>query len=139
MNENRIWPLATLITGLPGETEKDTIATLELLDKLRHNKIFYVPLLFTSEEDCMLKEARHMDLKHLTPLQWELIATCWERNIKIFVSKRTQWEIGLAALAAYAIYYRWKHGKKILKPIMKLSGLNKHPRRLRHTERTKRI
>ncbi|NIV91724.1 radical SAM protein, partial [candidate division KSB1 bacterium] len=27
LNENRIWPLATLIIGLPGENEKDTIAT----------------------------------------------------------------------------------------------------------------
>jgi len=122
MNENRIWPLATLIIGLPDETEKDTIATLELLDKLRHGKVFYVPLLFTSEEDCMLREARHMDLKHLTPLQWELIATCWERNIKVFVSKSLQWKIRLAAMIGYALYYRWKHGRKVLWPIMKFSG-----------------
>jgi len=131
MNENRIWPLATLIIGLPGETEKDTIATLELLDKLRHSKVFYVPLLFTSEEDCMLREARHMDLKHLTPLQWELIATCWERNIKVFVSKGLQWKIRLAAMVAYALYYRWKHGKKVLQPIMKISGWNEDQAELR--------
>jgi len=131
MNENRIWPLATFITGLPGETDKDTIATLELLDKLRHSKIFYVPLLFTSEEDCMLREARHMNLKHLTPLQWELIATCWERNIQVFVSKNFQWKIGLAAMIAYALYYRWKHGRKVLWPIMKFSGWNKYLARLR--------
>jgi radical SAM superfamily enzyme YgiQ (UPF0313 family) len=122
MNENRIWPLATLIIGLPGETEKDTTATLELLDKMRHRKVFYVPLLFTSEEDCMLKEARHMDLKHLTPLQWELIATCWKRNIEGFVSEDKHWKIKLGVMIAYAMYYRWKHGRKILKPIMKFSG-----------------
>jgi radical SAM superfamily enzyme YgiQ (UPF0313 family) len=122
MNENYIWPLATLIVGLPGETEKDTIATLELLDKLKHGKIFYVPLLFTSEEDCMLKKARHMDLNHLTSSQWELIATCWERNLRAFGSRELRWRIRLAAIAAYALYYRWKHGSKILRPIMKLSG-----------------
>jgi len=131
MNENRIWPLATLITGLPSETEKDTIGSLELLDKLRHSKIFYVPLLFTSEEDCMLREARHMDLKHLTPLQWELIATCWERNIKVFVSKRFQGKIRLAAMISYALYYRWKHGRKVLWPIKKFSGWNEYLARLR--------
>jgi len=125
MNDNHIWPLATLITGLPGETEKDTMATLELLDELRHSKMFYVPLLFTSEEDCMLREARHMDLKRLTPMQWELMATCWERNIKLFVSKDLQRMIRLAAMFAYALYYRWKHGKKALQPIMKFSGWNK--------------
>jgi len=124
MNENHIWPLATLITGLPGETAKDTIATLELLDKLKHSKVFYVPLLFTSEEDCTLREARHMDLKHLTPLQWELIATCWERNIKVFVSEDSRWKIMLGAMIAYALYYRWKHGRKVLRPIMKFSGWN---------------
>jgi radical SAM superfamily enzyme YgiQ (UPF0313 family) len=124
MNENRIWPLATLITGLPGETEKDTIATIELLDELKHSKVFYVPLLFTSEEDCTLREARHMDLKDLAPLQWELIATCWERNIKDFVSKGSQWKVRLGAMIAYALYYRWKHGRRILHPIMKFSGWN---------------
>jgi len=122
MNENRIWPLATLIIGLPSETDEDTIATLELLDKLKHSKVFYVPLLFTSEEDCMLKEARHMDLKHLTPLQWEFIATCWKHNIEVFVSEDEHWKIRLGVMIAYAMYYRWKHGKKILKPIMKFSG-----------------
>jgi radical SAM superfamily enzyme YgiQ (UPF0313 family) len=122
MNENNIWPLATLIIGLPDENEKDTIATLELLDKLRHSKVFYVPLLFTSEEDCMLREARHMSLEHLTPLQWELIATCWKRNIEVFVSEDEHWKIRLGAMIAYAMYYRWKHGRKILNPIMKFSG-----------------
>lgn len=125
MNENRIWPLATLITGLPGETEKDTLATLELLDKLRYHKVFYVPLLFTSEEDCMLREARHMDLKYLTPLQWELMATCWKRNREVFVSEKEYWKIKLVAIVAYAMYYRWKHGRKILKPILKFSGFSK--------------
>jgi hypothetical protein len=65
----------------------------------------------------MLREARHMDLKHLTPPQWELMATCWERNIKVFVSEDYQWTIRLAAMVAYALYYRWKHGRKVLRPI----------------------
>ena len=124
MNENYMWPLATLIVGLPGETEKDTIATLELLDKLKHGKLFYVPLLFTSEEDCMLREARHMDLKHLTPLQWELLATCWRHNIEIFASDLPQWTKRFTSMFAYLLYYRWKHGKKALQPLMKLSGMN---------------
>ncbi|MBA7468006.1 tRNA-2-methylthio-N(6)-dimethylallyladenosine synthase [subsurface metagenome] len=123
MNENDIWPLVTLIVGLPGETEKDTIATLELLDKLKHGKLFYVPLLFTSEDDCMLREARHMDLKHLTPLQWELLATCWRHNIEIFAADRAQWPTRFATMLAYVLYYRWKHGKKSLQPLMKLSGM----------------
>jgi len=124
MNENYIWPLATLIIGLPEETEDDTTATLELVDKLKHSKLFFVPLLFTSEDECMLKEARHMDLKHLTPLQWELLATCWRHNIEIFATDLAQWPSRLVAMFSYALYYRWKHGKKSLQPLLKLSGMN---------------
>jgi len=124
MNENYIWPLATLIVGLPGETEKDTVATLELVDKLKHSKLFYVPLLFTSEEDCMLREARHMDLKHLTPLQWELLARCWRHNIEVFAAESSPWPTRFVTMLAYALYYRWKHGRKALRPLMKLSGMN---------------
>ncbi|MFA5363981.1 MAG: radical SAM protein [Candidatus Bathyarchaeia archaeon] len=123
MNENYIWPLATLIVGLPEETENDTNATLELLDKLKHSKLFYVPLLFTSEDDCMLKKASHMDLKHLTPLQWELLARCWRHNIELFAADISEWPTRVAAMVAYVLYYRWKHGKKALDPLLKLSGI----------------
>jgi radical SAM superfamily enzyme YgiQ (UPF0313 family) len=125
MNENYIWPLATLIVGLPEETEDDTNATLELVDKLKHSKLFFVPLLFTSEDECMLREARHMDLKHLTPLQWKLLATCWRHNIEIFATDLAQWPSRLVAMFSYVLYYRWKHGKKSLQPLLKLSGMNK--------------
>ncbi len=124
LNENYIWPLATLIVGLPGETLDDTNATLELLDKLRHNKLFYVPLLFTSEEDCMLRRARQMDLKHLTSLQWELLATCWRHNIEVFAADKAQWPARIVTMFAYVLYYRWKHGRKALQPLLKLSGMN---------------
>ncbi|PVX27724.1 MAG: hypothetical protein CW716_00800 [Candidatus Bathyarchaeum sp.] len=106
-------------------TNQDTTATLELVDKLKRNKLFYVPLLFTSEDECMLKESRHMDLKHLTPVQWELLATCWGSNIEIFADG-TQWSAKFGAMLAYVLYYRWKHGKKALQPLMKLAVMPKN-------------
>jgi radical SAM superfamily enzyme YgiQ (UPF0313 family) len=124
MNESYIWPLATLIVGLPEETEDDTNATIELLDRLKHNKLFYVPLLFTSDDDCMRKKASHMDLKHLTPLQWELLARCWRHNIELFAADLSEWRSRVVAMYAYALYYRWKHGKVALDPLLKLSGIN---------------
>lgn len=123
MNENYLWPLATLIVGLPGESEKDTNATLELLDNLKNSKLFYVPLLFTSEDDCLLKHSRHMDLKQLTPIQWELLATCWRHNIENFATDLAHWPSKVTAMFAYILYYRWKHGKKSLQPLLKLSGM----------------
>ena len=124
MNENYIWPLATLIVGLPDETEEDTTATLELVEKMKNKKIFYVPLLFTSEDECMLREAKHMDLNHLTPLQWELLATCWRHNIKLFAADLSEWPSKVAGMFAYALYYRWKHGKKTLPALLTLSGMS---------------
>ena len=115
-------PLATLIVGLPEETEDDTIMTLELVDKLKHSKMFYVPLLFTSEDDCMLRKAQHMDLKHLTSLQWKLLATCWRHNLEVF-TEGTEWPTRFVTMTAYVLYYRWKHGKKSLQPLLKLSGI----------------
>jgi radical SAM superfamily enzyme YgiQ (UPF0313 family) len=124
MNENHIWPLGTLIIGLPEETEDDTIATLELVAKLKHKKLFYVPLLFTSEDDCMLREARHMNLNQLTQLQWEVLAKCWGHNIEIFTTNQAKWPLRFGGMLAYALYYRWKHGRKALKPLMTISGIN---------------
>jgi len=125
LNENGIYPLCTLINGLPDEEEEDALATLELLDKLKRSIAFYVPLLFTSEEECMLREARQADLRGLTPLQWEIIATCWKYNVARFANTFQKSMIMFGSLFAYLLYYRWKHGKKVLSPILKFSGWEK--------------
>jgi len=121
LNDNDICPLATLILGLPAEQEEDILATLELLDKLKKAKIFYVPLLFTSEEESILKRQRHKDLKDLDELQWEIISRCWRRNFDLWAPNLNK--IALFGTLLASPYYRWKHGRKIVKPIMKFSGL----------------
>lgn len=123
LNDNGIVPLCTLISGLPGENEDDTLATMELLDKLKNARLFYVPLLFTSEADCMLRDARHADLKHLTSLQWDFIASCWKQNIELWVRDENKPKVKLGAMFAYLVYYRWKYGSKALYPIMKMAGM----------------
>ena len=72
---------------MPGEQEKDMLATLELLDKLKSAKIFYVPLLFTSEEESILKTQRHKDLKDLDELQWDILSRCWRYNLDLWASR----------------------------------------------------
>ncbi len=121
LNDNDICPLATLILGLPGEQEKDILATLKLLDKLRNARIFYVPLLFTSEEESILKRQRHKDLKDLDALQWEILSRCWRHNFDLWAPNLNK--IALFGTLLASPYYRWKHGRKIVKPIMKFSGL----------------
>lgn len=123
-NDNDIYPLTTLVTGLPGETMEDTLATMELVDDLKGTKIFYVPLFFTSEEDCLLRASRQMDLRHLTELQWDLFAICWQHNIAIWHPQyRPLYTAG--AMFGFMFYYMWKHGAKVLRPMMKLVGFPK--------------
>jgi len=82
MNDVRIYPLATLILGLPGETSEDVEATFELIDKLKDSKIFYVPLGFVSEEGTTLHGLEHMDVGTLSRSQWSVISNCWRHNIE---------------------------------------------------------
>jgi radical SAM superfamily enzyme YgiQ (UPF0313 family) len=122
LNDNDIYPLATLILGLPGEQKKDILATIELLDRLKNSKIFYVPLLFTSEEESILKKQKHKDLKNLDELQWDILSSCWKHNIDIWKPEINK-TIMFASLLSYP-YFRLKHGKKTFKTIMKFSGLD---------------
>jgi radical SAM superfamily enzyme YgiQ (UPF0313 family) len=121
-NDHDWYPLATLMTGLPDETEADTIKTLEMLDDLKHAKMFFVPLLFIPLEDCLLRKANRVPLDHLNEAQWDFIATCWRYNIDFWASDY-KWKISLGALLAYTFYFRWKHGRKIRYPMLKLIGM----------------
>jgi radical SAM superfamily enzyme YgiQ (UPF0313 family) len=91
LNDCQINPLATLVLGLPGETEEDIHQTLKLLDRLKNAKLFYVPLLFVSEEGTVLDGFEHMNIKNLNRLHWEIMATCWRQNIE-------RWEPALLRL-----------------------------------------
>jgi len=124
LNDNDIYPLATLVTGLPGEEEKDTLATIELVDKLKNAKLFYVPLFFTSEEECLLNNARQADLHHLTDLHWDFFATCWRHNIKLWAPNK-QGKIAVGSMLLYMFYYRWKHGPQVARPIINLADFPK--------------
>ena len=121
LNDNDIYPLATLILGLPGEQKEDISATIELLDKLKDTKVFYVPLLFTSEEESVLRGEKHKDLKDLDELQWDILSGCWRHNISTWKPEIKRIAM-FGSLLSYP-YYRWKHGKKVFKPVMEFSGL----------------
>jgi len=122
LNDNDVHPLATLILGLPGEQKEDILATINLLDRLKGTKIFYVPLLFTSEEECILRGQKHKDLKNLDTLHWEIFARCGRYDINTWKPEINK-IVMAGSLLSYP-YYRWKHGKKIFKVIMKFSGLD---------------
>ena len=123
MNDFDWWPLCTIMTGQPDETEADVRATLDLIDDLRyHNaKMFYTPVLFIPLKEAVLGNHRRTNLKNLSELQWEVIARCWKYNID-FWSPDMRWLYNPMFFCAHWFYARWKHGKKATVPMMHLAG-----------------
>ena len=124
MNDNDWWPLCTIMTGQPDETEDDVRATLDLIDGLRNqnSKMFYTPVLFIPLEDALLHSAKRSSLENLSELQWEVVTKCWRNNIDFWQPERA-WLYGSMFFLSHWLYARWRHGKKATKPMMHLAGL----------------
>jgi radical SAM superfamily enzyme YgiQ (UPF0313 family) len=122
-NDYDWWPLCTIMTGQPDETEEDVIATLNLIDDLRnHNaKMFYTPVLFIPLKEAILGNRRRTNLNNLTELQWEVIARSWKNNIDFWTPDLKK-IYGPGFFLAHWFYARWKHGKKSTRPMMRLAG-----------------
>jgi radical SAM superfamily enzyme YgiQ (UPF0313 family) len=84
LNDNDWYPLATLIVGLPDETEEDVLQTLELMDKIKDYNAFYVPLFFVPLENCVLMNNKGAELDSLSQARWDFFIRCWEYNIRIW-------------------------------------------------------
>ena len=123
LNDHDWWPLCTIMTGQPDETEKDVIKTIELIDDLKANnaKMFYTPVLFIPLQEAILGNSRRTSLNNLSELQWEVISRCWKNNIDFWASDKKM-VLNTGFLLTYWLYYRWKHGKKSIKPVMRLAG-----------------
>jgi radical SAM superfamily enzyme YgiQ (UPF0313 family) len=134
LNDNDWYPLATLIIGLPDETEEDVAETLELMDDLKFFNAFYVPLFFVPLENCLLMDKRGAELDSLTKVRWELLIRCWEYNVRIwrdtFLAHRIQnpvlfrflKRIVIPYVAKMAgIYYGMKHGSEMENAIWKMA------------------
>jgi radical SAM superfamily enzyme YgiQ (UPF0313 family) len=124
LNDYDWWPLCTIMTGQPDETEEDVIATLNLIDDLRnHNaKMFYTPVLFIPLKEAILGNCKRTSLNNLTELQWEVLARCWRNNIDFWIPD-VQKIVGPLFFFSHWLYGRWKHGKKATRPMMRLAGL----------------
>ena len=123
MNDNGWYPLCTMMTGLPEESEDDILQTLELMDKMRSYTLFYVPLLFIPLEDAVLRSAKRCDLGHINDLQWEFIATSWRRNLDIWGGEKSRY-YRMLGFALYWAFLRWKHGSRATRAAMKFVGMS---------------
>lgn len=135
LNDNDWYPLATLIVGLPEETEEDVNQTLSLMDDLKDYNAFYVPLFFVPLEDCLLMNKKGTELDSLTKMRWEFLTKCWEYNVHIwrntFLSNRitnptilkavNNAAIPVAAKVAQKVY-GLKHNEQMSEMIWKLAN-----------------
>ena len=124
LNDHEWYPLCTIMTGQPDETENDVIATLDLIDDLKHqrSKMFYTPVLFIPLNEAILRNHNRANLDTLTELQWEIIARCWKNNIDFWAPDKKH-ILEPTLFASHWLYARWKHGKKATRPMMHLAGL----------------
>ena len=88
--ENHWVPVATLILGLPGETENDVDLTISLVEKLKPYKSLIVPLSFVAEGRIMNKSESFLQ-NHMTPKHTELFVKCWDHNIHWTKQLLTEW------------------------------------------------
>jgi radical SAM superfamily enzyme YgiQ (UPF0313 family) len=123
LNDYDWWPLCTIMTGQPDETEEDVIATINLIDDLRaHNaKMFYTPVLFIPLKEAVLGDCKRTNLDNLSELQWEVLSRCWRNNID-FWAPDMQKIVGPLFFFGHWFYARWRHGKKSTRPVLRLAG-----------------
>lgn len=82
LNDNYWYPLCQLITGLPGETEEDVIKTLDLIDNLKDNKLYYYIFYFVPMEGSGLEKSDFFHFDDITERRWELFYKCWITTIR---------------------------------------------------------
>nr|MDO8088270.1 radical SAM protein [Candidatus Sigynarchaeum springense] len=123
LNDNYWFPFASLMVGMPNETDDDALRTLELLDRLKGAKLFYAPMCFTALGDCTLRKSRSANLKGLSDLQKEIFVKCWRQNAHTFLYpvERTpgQWMLAYQGALLYNLYYRWRGDKKFYSKLFK--------------------
>ncbi len=115
--ENNWVPCATLIIGLPGEEEKDTELTIELVRELKPFKSLIVPLFYVAM-GAMKDRTTSFTLEKMTPTQGELFLDCWEHDLEwgkvllkeYFVTRKFGVGYGTRLILSYAV----KKGMKLI-------------------------
>ena len=124
LNRNNWFPVCTFVVGLPGETDGDMKQSLDLLHRLRNNKVLYVPSIFTPLQHTRMAAGHALKARELTKLQWEFILTAWRQSLDFAVVRRRSnlaWKLGM-----YCFYYgrgRWVHGPQFKYPAFRFAGL----------------
>ncbi len=111
-------PLATLIIGLPTETDADVQMTIDLVSRLRKNKSLLVPLFMVSEGG-LKDHVSSFRVENITRKQSELFVLCWEHNLtwaSTFMDEYFLLKSGLGGRVLKLVFsYGLKEGWKLLR------------------------
>jgi radical SAM superfamily enzyme YgiQ (UPF0313 family) len=122
MEEQEWVALATILVGLPGETDEDTRQTAKLIENIEDQSLntFLVPLIFVPLGTCGLREAALRSFSDLTETQVEVFALAWEHNIKVWgpdffnsPAYKSYWaRLGFKAVSYILYNLKYKKGDK---------------------------
>ncbi len=121
-NENNWFPVMTLIIGAPGETDEDTMATLDLVYEIERRGLFgfLVPSVFTPLHDTRMEHMEGVtETRQFSPLQWQLMMKCWKFNMRPGMQSwwgPLAWRTG--ALALWAAKLRKLNGPHFTWPLL---------------------
>ena len=113
---------------MPGETEDDTMKTIELVDDLKAYNVFLMPVLFVPLGDCILRNERKANWSAISDASKELFLRCWENNVHTYkddyLKGFRRYIVSLFTGSLYFTYYLWKDEKKLYGRLLKkISGI----------------
>jgi radical SAM superfamily enzyme YgiQ (UPF0313 family) len=111
MSSNCWVPCATLIIGLPSETEKDVDLTVDLVEELKNFKSLIVPLFLVSMGELRGK-AESFTIDKITPKQSELFLKCWEHNINWGQTLLQEYFLTKSGIKGYGLRFLFSYGTK---------------------------
>ena len=122
LNRHNWYPFCTFIIGLPGETEKDTKDSLDLLYDLRDAKGMFVPTWFVPLENTRMQKRDSAKLIEMTDLQWEFFFTCWKYNREFYGSAHSHYKWSLGVPLYYKMLGKKLFGDGIKYPLWRFAG-----------------
>lgn len=127
LNRNNWFPVCTLIVGSPGETDEDSMATLDLIYEAERRGLhcMWVPSIFTPLVRTRMEDGEGVrETRHLTPLQWQVIMKAWQVASRIGLqSTWGKMSFGLGAVVMWAARLRRVNGPNFTWPLFQFSGL----------------
>lgn len=127
LNQHNWFPVCTLIVGSPGETDEDSMATLDLLYEVERRGLhcMWVPSIFTPLVKTRMQDGEGVrETQHLSRLQWQVIMKAWAVASRIGL--QTTWgrlSFGAGSLVLWATRLRRVNGPNFTWPLVQFSGV----------------